>query len=133
MNDTFNLRTRGDAYLTLVNRYMLHFLNPSNTATFHRFPGSRENALCHLSYRNMNHDMMKHIALCFRSAIGDDQFFDRVLHDADDFLLALHNTLITKLNRALKYSSRGIQVDICPKLIDTIERVLGNGMTPGVK
>lgn len=122
--NTLNCRTASDESTELINLYMSHFLKPPD-----HLASKHDDILADLQLSATSNDMMIHIMQCFLATASTHKcklplvcaglgLEANLLHPNTcwkinpRYFLALHNKLIKRLRRALKYSARGIDVPI---------------------
>lgn len=132
MEETFNSRTKSDDYIKFINCYMPVYLKTLTLRLTLDLTIPPINVLKTLKADSVSNETMMHIMHCFANTmktaeksvqltvLGTEHF--NILRCSENYVsiphyfLALHNKLVTQLNRALKYCKRGIHVPINDEL-----------------
>lgn len=128
--DTFNLRTKADHFTKLGNHYMRYFLEPSasNPISF----ASNDEVLSRLRSRKVTNDMIMHIMQSFLRAaqmhkcklplLGSDNALlssNTSWMITPRYFLHLHNEIIKRFKRVLKYLQRDIDIPMIDDALRT--------------
>lgn len=111
---TYNFHTDADSMNELLNRYMSYYLNPPNESMRREVIHS-----CKQTINRPNEMMTMHLMSSFLSAFLEQggtattiPHLHRYKKFTQEYFVCLHNFLVMRLKRALKYMSRGIAVPI---------------------
>ena len=111
---TYNFHTETDSMNEMLNRYMSYYLNPPNESMRREVIRS-----CKQTINRPNEMMTMHLMRSFLSAFLEQggtattiPHLHRYKKFTQEYFVCLHNFLVMRLKRALKYMSRGIAVPI---------------------